>query len=517
MTRNNSSSSRLSSTLALATIPATTASSLIALTALLGGCYQGVALPETDTAPDRVSGQYVVGISDDATEADLQALAEAEGLELVAVRGGDRVAVLVDPQQRDDGELQARLADSPTTAYAEPDWIYRPVATVNDYGEYMWGLHNTGVAGGTVGADINAFDAWDLSTGEGVVVAIIDSGSDVTHPDLAPNLWTNTGEIADNGIDDDNNGYVDDVHGYDFLREDGDPNDEDSHGTHVAGSVAAAGDDGYGVPGVAYGAQIMPLKFLGANDGGHSSDAAAAINYAVNNGADIINASWGGGGYSTAIRDAIAYANSRGVVFVAAAGNAGTNNDSNAFYPAGYELDNLISVGASDRKDQLADFSNYGDTVDLTAPGVDIVSTLPGASFGYMDGTSMASPYVSGAAALLKAANPALSPADIRAALMATVEPLALGAEDIGSGGRIDAFAALQWVLPDEEPPATGDDDDDSVTEPEPEPEPEAEWSYVEYGVESPHPYSNDFSGSATVEAPAGATEMILHFDRIDT
>ena len=182
------------------------------------------------------------------------------------------------------------------------------------------------------------------------------------------------------------------------------PDDRDDHGTHISGSIAAAADDGYGVPGIAFGARVMSVKFLEGNRGGSSSAAAEAINYAVDNGAQIINSSWGGPGSSTAIRNAIAYARSRGVLFVTAAGNEGQNNDTRASYPANYDLDNILSVAASDRRDQLASFSNYGATrVDLAAPGVDIVSTIPGETWGYMDGTSMASPYVAGAAEIGRA------------------------------------------------------------------------------------------------------------------
>jgi len=478
----------------------------------LPGCYLAADVePNRFEAEHQVAGEYVVGISDAASEADIVALAEREGLELAELRNGERLAVLVSASPREESDVIAALDSDEATAYAEPQYIYHPSRTVNDYGDYLWGMANTGLGGGIQGADIDAFAAWDLSTGAGVVVAVIDTGVDVTHPDLVPNLWRNEGEIAGNGIDDDGNGYVDDVNGFDFVNRDGDPDDLDHHGTHVAGSVAARGDDGYGVPGVAFEAKVMGIKFMEGYRGGYSSMAAEAINYAVNNGAHIINASWGGPGSSSAIRNAIAYARSRGVLFVTAAGNEGRNNDSYSSYPANYSLDNIISVAASDRRDGLASFSNYGsDTVDLAAPGVDIVSTIPGETWGYMDGTSMASPYVAGAAALLKSIAPTMSVQELRLTLLSSVDPLGAGASGVATGGRLNARAALDLVAGDvggeeEEPPPA-----------EEEPPSNADWRFVAFPVESPHPYENNFSGQIQVVAPEGATQMKLHFDRID-
>ena len=478
---------------------------------LASGCYLAEEV-EPLRADSEVLGEYVVGISDLGSEADVIALAAREGLEVVEIRNGDRLAVLADTGARASAEVLAALDADGAIAYAEPQFVYHPSRSVNDYGAYLWGLNNTGLNGGVQGADIDAFAAWDLSTGEGVVVAIIDTGVDISHPDLVPNLWRNAGEIPGNGVDDDGNGYVDDVSGYDFVNRDADPDDNDAHGTHVAGSVAARADDNYGVPGVAFGAQIMGLKFMDRGYGGTASAAAEAINYAVNNGAHIINASWGGPGSSYAIRNAIAYARSRGVLFVTAAGNEGTNNDSRSSYPANYDLDNIVSVGASDRRDGLASFSNYGaSNVDLAAPGVDIVSTLPGDTWGYMDGTSMASPYVAGAAALLRSVAPSLSVQELRLTLLSTVDPLGAGSSRIATGGRLNARAALELVL--------GEQQEEEQEEPPPEDEqapPLDEWRFVAFPIESPHPYTDNFSGQVQVVAPEGATEMRLHFERID-
>ena len=480
---------------------------LLAPLTLGAGCYLAEDVePLRVTADGEVFAEYLLGLTDAASESAVLALAERHGLDLVEVRNSDRLAVLVDPGERDRDDVLDALAAEPEAEWAEPQFVYAPSRTVNDYGEYMWGLSNTGLNGGTLGADIDAFGAWDRATGRGVVVAIIDTGVDTSHPDLVPNLWRNAGEVAGNGVDDDGNGYIDDVNGFDFVNRDGVPDDLDEHGTHVAGSVAARGDDGYGVPGVAFGAQIMSLKFMERNRGGTSSSAAEAITYAVNHGAHIINASWGGPGQSSAIRNAISYARSRGVLFVTAAGNEGRNNETTATYPANYPLDNIVAVAASDRRDRLASFSNYGRTrVHLAAPGVDIVSTTPGEEWSYMDGTSMASPYVAGAAALVRELAPGLNPAAVRALLMSSVDPLSSGGDRIASGGRLNAFAALDLAAP---APVGG-------AAPPPPPAP-AEWSFVAFPIESPHPYANDFSGQVQVVAPTGATQLRLHFSRID-
>ncbi len=276
----------------------------------------------------------------------------------------------------------------------------------------LWGLDSA--------SGINATGAWEVSTGsEDVVVAVIDTGIDYTHPDLAANLWMNPGEIALNGIDDDGNGYVDDVYGANTstgASNPGDPFDNNEHGTHVAGTVGAVGGNGIGVVGVNHSVKLMALKFMDAQGGGRLSDAILAIEYMidqkVNRGVNVrvANNSWGGGGYSPALHAAIERARAAGIIFVAAAGNAGQDTDLFPAYPAGYEVDNVVAVAAVDRDGTLASFSNRGaESVDIVAPGVDIVSTLPGNNYGQLSGTSMAAPHVAGALALLFAIEPAIT------------------------------------------------------------------------------------------------------------
>lgn len=309
----------------------------------------------------------------------------------------------------------------------------------------LWGLENTGQTGGVSDADIDATEAWDLVTGsDAVVVAVIDSGVDYTHPDLAANIWINAGEVPDNGIDDDGNGLVDDVRGYDFSAGDNDPMDEHSHGTHVAGTIAAVGNNATGIVGVNWTARIMPVRFLGPTGSGSISDAIEAVLYATQMGARVMNNSWGGGGYSEALFDAISAANEAGAVFVASAGNDNWNNDVYPAYPTSYEVPNVISVAALDASDGKASFSNWGVTsVDLAAPGVAIYSTLPGGVYGNKSGTSMAAPHVSGVAALLLAQDPDRTVSDIKRHLLAGVDPVPSMAGKVASEGRLNAYGAL--------------------------------------------------------------------------
>jgi hypothetical protein len=327
------------------------------------------------------------------------------------------------------------------------------------FGE-LWGLENFAQTGGTNDADIDAAGAWDVNTGSGsLIVAVIDTGVDYTHPDLAANIWTNAGEIPGDGIDNDGNGYIDDVHGYDFFNRDGDPRDDHGHGTHVAGTIGAVGNNGIGVTGVNWNVQIMPLKFLGAGGSGTTADAIEALAYAVANGAAISNNSWGGDPYSQAMFDAIAAARDAGHLFVAAAGNGnifgiGQDNDAAPFYPAGYDLDNVIAVAAVDHHDNLATFSNYGaTTVDLAAPGVNILSTTPGGGYGQSSGTSMAAPHVAGVAALTWDAHPDWSYDQVVAQVLGSVDPLPQLQGLTVTGGRLNAAAALGNPQPPPPPP----------------------------------------------------------------
>ncbi len=319
----------------------------------------------------------------------------------------------------------------------------------------LWGLHNTGQTGGAVDADIDAAEAWEIETGKNVVVGIIDTGIDWQHPDLAQNIWTNPGEIPNNGIDDDRNGYIDDVRGWDFYNNDNSPFDGDGHGTHVAGTVAAVGNNGIGVTGVSWSAKLMALKFLSDNGLGATADALSAIEYAVRNGAQITNNSWGGDEFSQALYDAIAAAGQAGLLFIASAGNDGANNDLFPKYPSNYDLNNIIAVAATNHSDQLASFSNYGRvSVDLGAPGDEILSTVPGNGYVLASGTSMAAPHVAGAASLILSRVPALTQVQVKDLIMRTTDPLPGLQGRTVSGGRLNVHQALILAEPDSIPPA---------------------------------------------------------------
>lgn len=304
------------------------------------------------------------------------------------------------------------LIKSGVASFCEPDYKVSINASANDpLFSQLWGL--------SASQGIDAPRAWDKSTGSAaVVVAVIDTGIDYNHPDLQANVWSNPGEIPGNGIDDDHDGYVDDVHGINVTNHTGNPMDDNGHGTHVSGTIGAAGNNAVGVAGINWHVNIMGLKFLNAHGSGSVSGAIEAINYMLAMKQRGINVrvssnSWGGGGYSQALYEAISRANDAGILFVAAAGNDSNDNDATPSYPASFELPNVVSVAALDQSQNLAWFSNYGAaSVDIAAPGVGILSTTPNNTYSSYSGTSMATPHVSGALALLLAAEPSLSNAE---------------------------------------------------------------------------------------------------------
>ena len=318
-------------------------------------------------------------------------------------------------------------------------------ATPDDPGySLQWGLHNTGQSPfyGTAGADIDAPIAWNTTTGSGVVVAVVDTGVDYTHEDLAVNIWINPVEIAGNGIDDDGNGYIDDIRGWNFCSATNDPMDDNGHGTHCAGIITAVGNNGVGVTGVNWEAKIMPLKFLDSSGSGYTSDAISAILYANKMGAKVISNSWGGTGSSRSLKEAI---DASSAVVVCAAGNDAENIDTTPLYPASYNSSNIIAVAATDYNDNLASFSNYGSkSVDIAAPGVMIRSTYSDNRYAYLSGTSMATPYVSGVAALVYASNSSLSCTVVKAKILSGAETISSLNGKVVSNGRLNAANAVK-------------------------------------------------------------------------
>jgi subtilisin family serine protease/subtilisin-like proprotein convertase family protein len=372
--------------------------------------------------------------------------------------------------------LQAFRA-SPLVLYAEPNYrwsVADHVAPDDPDFPALYGLHNTGQTGGTADADVDAPEAWNINTGSAsVLVGVIDTGVDYNHQDLAANIWTNPGEIPNNQIDDDENGWVDDIHGINAITNTGDPMDDHGHGTHVSGTIGATPFN-EGVVGVNWRVSIIGLKFLDASGSGYTSDAIKCfeyLNFLKNvQGHNVVasNNSWGGGEFSQALQDVIAGLDQPGmdpILHVFAAGNAGSNNDAAPFYPANYALPNKLVVAATDHNDHYAYFSSYGaTTVDLAAPGVSILSTLPYNSYTWWDGTSMATPHVTGAAALVAATFPDSSAEYIKQRILAGVDPIgALGSnaqKPTATNGRLNIANALSGRAPDpdETPPAAVDD-----------------------------------------------------------
>jgi len=372
------------------------------------------------------------------------------------VQGLTRVRL---PKGRSVVDALAEFGACADVLYAEPNYKYSLCRTPNDP-QYIdqWALNNTGQTGGREDADIDAPEAWDIQTGDrSIIVAILDTGIDTTHPELVINLWMNNAEMfGDPDVDDDGNGYADDFYGYDFVNDAPDPVDDVYHGTHVAGVIGAFTNNMMGIAGVCWNVTLMPLKVADA-DGVNLDAAVAAIEYAVKSGAKIINASWASEEYSESLKNAIEAAGERGVLFVAAAGNGSGNIDNARVYPACYDAYNIISVLATDSEDRISWSSNYGrSSVDLGEPGEEVLSTLPmeatGAmteaglptEYGTISGTSVAGPHVAGAAALLWSESPALSYYHVKHALMQTTDKV-LGGLCL-SQGRLNMARALQAV-----------------------------------------------------------------------
>jgi len=411
---------------------------------------------------------------------------------LVTLSSGEFRTVRLESWARADEALAAWRADPQVRAVEIDQRVSIGRAPDDPMVASQWALNNTGQSGGRVDADIDAPEAWDHHTGDvRTAVAVIDTGIDYTHPDLYKNIWLNQREIpaglnlvdADgdgwwsfwdlnapvnagkvhdanangridgydvlhdprwaNGRDDDGNGKIDDLIGWDFVDGDNDPFDENGHGTHVAGTIGAIGDNGQGVAGVAWKVSLVALRFLDRSGSGYVSGAVDALQYAISVGVKISNNSWGGG-YSSALAAAIGNAQSAGHIFVAAAGNNGGNNDSQPFYPASFSQDNVVAVAATDRFDQLASFSNYGATsVDLAAPGVAILSTTPNGTYSTYSGTSMAAPHVTGTIALVWSAQPGLDYRQVIARIKSGVDHLSSLAGKVAAHGRLNAARSL--------------------------------------------------------------------------
>ena len=419
---------------------------LALLVLLVSGASETVSAQ--GSRPAYVSGQLIVKYKTEVNDFNIAGMEARQGdvkiRDLPHIQG--RVIKLAGNRTVEQALDEYRR--NPNVLYAEPNYIVHAAGSPND-AQYamLWAMKNSGQAvNGTVGktgADIKAEQAWAITTGSpSIVIGVIDSGVDYMHPDLAANIWKNPGNIGGCGAG---------THGYNAITNACDPMDNNNHGTHVAGTIGATGNNTLGVVGVNWQTQIMALKFLDANGAGNTADAIEAIDFAINAklagvNVRLLNNSWGGGGYSQALLDAINKAGTHGILFVVAAGNSVTNVDTSASYPCSYNATNVICVAASDQNDALAWFSNYGATsVDLGAPGANILSTIKGGGYTYFNGTSMATPYVTGAAALILSApgQANLTVDQLKSLILSSVDPVVSLSGKTVTGGRLNVCQAI--------------------------------------------------------------------------
>jgi thermitase len=353
----------------------------------------------------------------------------------------------IDESEKSVEEVINDFNGDPWVVYAEPNYIVQKAEAQGYQAEAYYTLSQVqSFSGVLTTAQIENTQAQSIMASgvNPVIVAVIDTGLDFTHPVFQNTVYTNPNEIPGNGIDDDGNGYVDDIHGWNFVSGNNNPSDDEGHGTHVSGIVLGVGQNIFQNPVPKQNVLIMPLKFLDSSGNGSNADAIEAIYYAANMGAKVMNNSWGGGSYSQAIVDSIAYAYSKDSLFVAAAGNSSTNNDTAPTYPASYNATNEIPVAASDSTDVLAYFSNFGAaTVPLTAPGVNILSTYPVGQYAQMSGTSMATPMVAGTAALMRQQRPQMNSYQIKQLISQTVDVKSNLSGYVTSSGRVNVYSAV--------------------------------------------------------------------------
>jgi thermitase len=405
----------------------------------------------TLTAPE-VLVKFKPGVSESAIREITAKFNDRVEDSIESVRG---LEAIDDLDNADAVQTAAAYLALPEVEYAEPnyeisieDFESNPVRPSDPRFSDQWALANDGQRGGTQGADISAMAAWSVTTGDDdIVIAVLDSGVDYNHSDLENNIWKRPANVPE--YVDDAAGTIQDLQGYNAITNDADPMDENGHGTHCAGIIGAEGGNDIGITGVNWKVRIMPLKFMNAGGFGTTKDAIEAINYVIdrkNKGVNVrvISASWGSTNRSQALEDVIKKAGEAGILFVAAAGNASTDNDRRPHYPSSYDLPNVISVAAMDRNDQLASFSNWGAKhVAIAAPGAEILSTWLGDEYEEKSGTSMATPVVAGVAALIVANEPRISVDELRKRVVTSVDKLDSLKSKVASGGRINAAKAL--------------------------------------------------------------------------
>lgn len=481
----------------------------VALAGLIfGGAQAFAAKAKEAKAPESVPGEYIVKLRDSVSveKMNINTLSQQLGTYVKSVIADQNIVVVKRPVFELKSSVVSTLSQNPIVEIVEPNFIYRANAIPNDpmLGQ-LWGMKNIGQPdsakqAGVEGMDIGAEQAWDVTTGsKDVVVAVIDTGLMFNNPDLIDNVWTNEAELNGKaGVDDDNNGYVDDIHGYNFVNNTGNPMDDHGHGSHCSGTIGGTGNDGKGIVGVAWNVRIMGVKFLSKDGSGSLENALKAIDYATKNGAKIMSNSWGGGGYSETLKAAIERSNAAGALFIAAAGNDGNDNDANPTYPGSYQVPNVLAVAAIDNRGKMASFSSYGRTsVHVGAPGVNIVSTTT-AGYESWSGTSMATPHVSGIATLVMSHEPNLTALEVKERIIATAKPIASLRGKVQSGGLANAYLAV------------------TNTTPPPDPNDPAKWESVPVEISSAHPYKDKTSATFEVNVP-GAKQISLYFSKFDT
>ncbi len=412
--------------------------------------HELLAAKSIDRSGNVVSGEFLVKLSSDQYQlVQVQDLLGSQN-----VRRVTKSVYLVQRNLLERSEfVVSSLKALDQVELVEPNYVYQIESAEwpsDPVFQDQWGLHNTGQNGGEPGVDIGALKAWEITEGsKEIVIAVIDTGLLLNHPDLRNNLWINRAEFeGETGVDDDGNGFVDDIYGYDFANSDADPMDDHGHGTVLAGIAGAEGNNGEAISGVNRRVSLMAIKFLSSGGGGSLENAVRSINYATQMGAHVMINGWGGGSYSEILQSAIEDANEKGSLFVAGAGSEGSDNDVRPMYPASYNVPNVISATAVDRHGQLAGFANFGrSTVTVGAPGVEIVSFgLTGLTMG--SGTSMAAAYAGGVAGLLLSKESTLSPAQVKERLIAQSMTLSSLENKVVSGGMVHAFFALSGGKP---------------------------------------------------------------------
>ena len=459
-----------------------------------------------------VPGEYVVTFKSSKSpfKAQVNQLSQRVSSDVEVISNHLRIAHVKSNSVVTDKEFLSQLKFDHNVEIAEPNYIYH---ASYDFGNKsndplfskLWGMNNAGLPDskgqvGEPGIDINALKAWEVQTGsKDVVIAIIDTGINYKSKDLKDNIWKNEKELNGvKGVDDDNNGFIDDIYGWNFVKNNNDPIDDQGHGSHCAGTIGATGDDGVGIVGVNWHTRMMALKFLDSKGSGNLANAIKAIDYAIKNGAKILSNSWGGGGFSETLKQAVERSNEAKTLFVVAAGNESNNNDQSPSYPANYEVPNVISVAAIDNKGALAKFSNYGKkSVHIAAPGVNIFSTT---TKGYesWSGTSMATPHVSGVAGLMAAQYPDMDILKIKEILLGTARSLKSLRTKVQTKGMVDAYAALMQKFP------------------EPDPNDPGNWQFLSYAISTEHPYKAQENQTWEVTVP-GAYEIAIYFDQYKT